>query len=147
MKSGPYSPSEKEHLETIARQVASAALTFEAGVAQLAKDLGRSQRGISLFLGRLVRMASGKKTERKRRGLPSQSADIIALIKTLSRERAHLVAQREKLQAKISGVEEKLSELKPRLFDAMGMAPELWGPVPSMDDAEEMAVIGEAAEA
>jgi|GEM_PF-4724096 len=122
---GKYAQAEREFLEDLAKKVTASQLSFADAVNRAVAHLGRSEKGVALYLGRLTRKVAGTATRRRRAArMPSadaKPADIVRVIQSLSQEYKTLTGQRDALTKRIDEVEEKLSVLKDRLLSGLGI--------------------------
>ncbi len=133
-KTGPYSPAERKAVLEAVEAVASGARTFRAVVSDLSRDLDRSERGVALLMGRMVRRAGGSTPADPPFGISPRLANLLHTIKTLSRRRRQLVAKRDALSSQIAEVDRRLSQLTPRLMALTGLPAHVASP--EADDQE-----------
>jgi len=133
-KTGPYSPEERKAVLDAVEAVASGARTFRAVVSDLSRDLDRSERGVALLMGRMVRRARGSAPADPPFGISPRLANLLHTIKTLSRRRGQLVAKRDALSSQIAEVDRRLSQLTPRLMALTGLPAHVVSP--EVDDQE-----------
>lgn len=121
IKSGPYDDDERKAVEKAAESVASGEREFRAAVQSLAAELHRSERGLALLMGRMVRRAGGTFRADPQSGISPRIANLLGTIKTLSRKRRQLAARRDALNGQIADVDRRLAQLTPRLMTLTGL--------------------------
>lgn len=144
MKSGQYSETELMEVRAAAQDIAKNAGTIRVMAQTLSEKLDRSERSLSLMLGREV----SRLTPPARRGRPrlKDTKDVVALVRKatklagqvddLGRERAKL--DRE-LKAKITELakirEQLMKQLKPSVEDEILAPPTKQEPAAEVDQA------------
>lgn len=118
--SGPYSAREREAVAKAAESVRAGRVAFQDAVTAVSNELRRSERGVSLLLGRTVRRLDGR-SSMSRAGVPPKVQHLVRTIKDLSRRRKQLVARREAIDAQIVAVDRRLARLTPTLLALAGL--------------------------
>lgn len=124
-KSGKFGEAERSYLADITRSVNAGRVSFNEAVRQAAEQLGRSEKGISLYLGRMRHRTSGGAGRRRVRKLPGVNArpgDLVRAIQSLAQEQKALRTQRDALTRRLDDVDDKLQTLKDRLLTDLGIA-------------------------
>lgn len=125
-KEGKYDEEERRYLENLATEINANKLSFGDAVQQAVSHLGRSEKGVALYMGRMTRKVAGNSTRRRRsRRMPAADAkasDLVRHIQSLSSEYRHLSVQRDGLDKRIGELEDRLRLLKDRLLKNLGIA-------------------------
>lgn len=135
-KSGPYSSAERKTVLAAAEAVASGTRTFRSAVKDLSAELGRSERGLALLMGRMVRKAGGSSPADQPGGISPRIANLLRTIKTLSRKRRQLVTKRDALESQIAEVDRRLQQLTPKLMALTGFPEQVSPPGDGEEDGQ-----------